>query len=174
MWYNSAMDKLAMICLTAACAMLAGCFDNWGKPADATPVTSLAALAATNRADVTRLYLRGSKEAIGDDAFTGLSALKELDLSELKLKKVPSGVFSINTLTTLYLARNELEAVPDGLGQLAELTYLNLDGNRLTSVPASLAGAKSLRWLRQMEAEPGCVEILCSHDPDSLPRTIEF
>ena len=33
---------------------------------------------------------------------------------------------------------------------------------------------KSLRWLRQMEAEPGCVEILCSHDPDSLPRTIEF
>ena len=33
---------------------------------------------------------------------------------------------------------------------------------------------KSLAWLRQMEQEPGCVEILCSHDPASLPRTIEF
>ena len=33
---------------------------------------------------------------------------------------------------------------------------------------------KSLAWLREMEAEPGCAEILCSHDPDSLPRTIEF
>ena len=33
---------------------------------------------------------------------------------------------------------------------------------------------KSLAWLREMEAEPGCAGILCSHDPDSLPRTIEF
>ena len=151
MWYNSAMDKLALICVTAACALATGCFDNWGKPADATPVTSLAALAATNRADVTRLYLRGGKEAVGDDAFADLPRLRELDISELKLKKVPASVFALKTLTTLYLARNELDAVPDGLGQMAALAYLNMDGNRLASVPASLAGATGLRWLRLNE-----------------------
>ena len=74
--------------MTAACALLAGCFDNWGKPADATAVTSLKALTPTNRAEVTRLYLRGSKETIADDSFADLPKLRELDLSELKLKKL--------------------------------------------------------------------------------------
>ena len=145
------MKNFALTCMTAACALLAGCFDNWGRPAAATPVTSLAALAATNRADVTRLYLRGGKEEIGDAAFADLPNLRDLDLSELKLKKVPSSVFALKTLTTLYLARNELDAMPDGLGQMATLTYLNMDGNRLAAVPASLSGATGLRWLRLNE-----------------------
>ena len=136
---------MALICVTVACALAAGCFDNRGKPADATPVTSLAALAATNRADVTRLYLRGGKEKVGDDAFADLPNLKELDISELKLKKVPSSVFALKSLTTLYLARNELDAVPDGLAQLPALTYLNIDGNRLASVPASVIVAARTR-----------------------------
>ena len=33
---------------------------------------------------------------------------------------------------------------------------------------------RSLRWLREMEQDPGCAGILCSHDPDVSPGTIEF
>lgn len=33
---------------------------------------------------------------------------------------------------------------------------------------------KSLRWLAEMEEEPGCVRILCSHDADVKPQVIEF
>ena len=145
------MKIFAILFLAAACLSVAGCFDNRGRPADATPVTSLKALAATNRADVVRLFLRGSTEQIGDDAFADLPGLKQLDISELKLKTVPSSVFGLKTLEHLYLARNQLEAVPDALGAMPALTYLNLDGNRLSAIPASLAGAKSLRWLRLNE-----------------------
>ena len=149
--YNRGMKSFPSFCLAAVCAFAAGCFDNRGKPADATPVTSLKALAATNRADVTRLYLRGSAEAVGDGAFSDLPNLRQLDISELKLKAVPSSVFGLKALEHLYLARNQLEAVPDALGAMPALTYLNLDGNRLAAVPASLAGAKALRWLRLNE-----------------------
>ena len=33
---------------------------------------------------------------------------------------------------------------------------------------------KSLQWLAGMEKEPGCVRILCSHDADVKPQTIDF
>jgi len=32
----------------------------------------------------------------------------------------------------------------------------------------------SLRWLAEMENDPACVRILCSHDPGIKPQTIEF
>ena len=33
---------------------------------------------------------------------------------------------------------------------------------------------KSLHWLAEMEKDPGCVKILCSHDADIKPQVIEF
>ena len=33
---------------------------------------------------------------------------------------------------------------------------------------------RSLRWLRMMAADPNCSAVLCSHDPDIQPGTIEF
>ena len=34
------------------------------------------------------------------------------------------------------------------------------------------AQRKALSWLREMEADPGCVGILCSHDPDLDPSAV--
>ena len=31
-----------------------------------------------------------------------------------------------------------------------------------------------LRWLREMEADPACAAILCSHDPELTPGVIAF
>jgi glyoxylase-like metal-dependent hydrolase (beta-lactamase superfamily II) len=33
---------------------------------------------------------------------------------------------------------------------------------------------KSLRWLREMAEDPACAAVLCSHDPDLSPGTLEF
>lgn len=33
---------------------------------------------------------------------------------------------------------------------------------------------KSLRWLREMAKDPACAGVLCSHDPDLSPGTLEF
>ena len=32
----------------------------------------------------------------------------------------------------------------------------------------------SLRWIAEMEKDPGCAAVLCSHDPDIAPGTITF
>jgi glyoxylase-like metal-dependent hydrolase (beta-lactamase superfamily II) len=31
---------------------------------------------------------------------------------------------------------------------------------------------KSLRWIAEMAADPGCVKVLCSHDPETEPGTV--
>ena len=31
---------------------------------------------------------------------------------------------------------------------------------------------KSLRWIADMAADPGCAAVLCSHDPDVMPGII--
>ena len=139
--------------IAAACLALAGCFENHSRPADALTVTSLDALAATNRAEVVRLLLRGSQKPVGDDELKGLSAsaLKQLDLSELGLAKVPESVWSFKGLGSLWLARNKLAEIPSGIAQLPALTYLNLDGNMLAAAPEALSRVVSLRWLRLNE-----------------------
>ena len=144
---NKFLPQLAL----ALCAVCAGCFDNRGRPPDATPVTSLKALAATNRADVTRLYLRGGTEPLKKGALADLPNLRELDLSERNLTAVPEEVFAMKSLEHLYLVRNEFKELPDALATLPALTYLNLDGNKLTGVPESLGGAVKLKWLRLNE-----------------------
>ncbi len=142
--------KNCLLILAAACLACAGCFDNHSRPADVVTVTSLDALAATNRAEIVRLFLRGAARPVTDADLDGLSdsALQQLDLSELGLAKVPGGVWRLKGLTSFWFARNKLEAIPDEVAQLPALTYLNLDGNAVAAVPDSLAGAVKLRWLR--------------------------
>ena len=151
MLYYSPMRQTLLILATVACAALTGCFDNHGRPQDATPVTSLAALAATNRAEVVRLYLRGGAEPLAKGALADLPRLRELDLSERALAAVPEEVFALPSLERFWFARNQLAECPAALAKLPALTYLNLDGNRLTAVPEALGDAARLRYLRLNE-----------------------
>ena len=123
--------KFSLIMLALLCVVFSGCFDNKGKPEEVPTVSSLQDLSKTNRAEVVRLYLRASSVPIVDSDLTGLTSLKVLDLSELKMKKIPSNVFSISSLKQLYFAYNDLEAIPSEIANLKELDYLNLDGNKL-------------------------------------------
>ena len=145
--------KNCLFTLVAACLACAGCFDNHNRPADVFTVTSLDALANTNRAEIVRLFLRGAARPVTDADLEGLSdsVLQQLDLSELNLEKVPGKVWGLKGLTSLWLVRNKLAVIPDEIAQLPALTYLNLDGNQITAVPDSLSGATKLRWLRLNE-----------------------
>ena len=141
--------KHCLLILVAACLACAGCFENHSRPADVMTVTSLRELAATNRGEVVRLFLRGSKEPITDAALEGLSetGLQQLDLSECGLKAVPETAWRLKGLTSFWFVRNKLAVIPDEIAQFPALTYLNLDGNSITNIPDSLAGATKLRWL---------------------------
>ena len=145
--------KHCLLILAAVCLACAGCFDNHSRPADVITVTSLDALAATNRAEIVRLFLRGAPRPVTDADLDGLSdsVLQQLDLSELNLEKVPGAVWRLKGLTSFWFARNKLAAIPDEVAPLPALTYLNLAGNAVTAVPDSLAGAVKLRWLRLSE-----------------------
>ena len=153
--------------IVTACLACAGCFDNRSRPADVVTITSLDALAATNRAEVVRLFLRGAPRPVTDADLGELSdsVLKQLDLSEIDgMETVPQKVWSLKGLTSFWFVRNKLAAIPDEVAQLPELTYLNLDGNAITAVPDSLSGATKLRWLRlngnQIAELPGSLAAL--------------
>ena len=158
--------KNSLFALMAACLACAGCFDNHSRPADVVTVTSLDALAATNRAEIVRLFLRGAPRPVTDADLEGLSdsKLQQLDLSEINLDKVPAKVWGLKGLTAFWFVRNKLTAVPDGVADLPALTYLNLDGNAITNVSESLARATKLRWLRlsgnQIAELPGSLAAL--------------
>ena len=142
--------KHCLLILVAACLACAGCFDNHSKPADVVTITSLGDLAATNRAEIVRLFLRGAPRPVTDADLDGLSdsGLQQLDLSEIDKQNVPGAVWRLKGLTSFWFVRNGLEAIPDEIAQLPALTYLTFDGNAITNVPDSLAGAVKLRWLR--------------------------
>jgi Leucine-rich repeat (LRR) protein len=131
-----------------ACLAFSGCFDNKNKPEDVPTVSSVEQLSKTNRAEVVRLYLRGSKTAVKEADLSDLPSLKVLDLSELRYKTIPSAVFKLTNLKQLYFAYNELETLPSDMANLKELEYLNLDGNRLVTLGENLAPLTNIRWLR--------------------------
>lgn len=60
--------------------------------------------------------------------------------------EIPSGIFSINILTSLNLNRNELTGqIPDAIGDAKALADIRMDDNSLTgNIPASLSGLQHL------------------------------
>ncbi|KAG7381860.1 hypothetical protein PHYPSEUDO_005516 [Phytophthora pseudosyringae] len=65
------------------------------------------------------------------------------------LRRLPSALWSLETLTSLDLSNNELEgSVPEQLGKLDKLRELGLEGNKLTHLPDSIGGLVHLEVLR--------------------------
>ena len=136
------------ITILAAALACAGCFDNKGKPEDVPTVIGLKTLAATNRAGIVRVILRGEKGAIPAEALSGLESIRMIDLSERGEKDVPAAVLALKGIKEFYFARNGMTAIPDLSAWAGTLDYLNLDGNAITEIPASVGGLVKLKWLR--------------------------
>ena len=176
--------KHCLLILAAACLACVGCFDNHQRPADVVTITSLDALAQTNRAEVVRLSLRGAPRPVTDADLEGLSdtQLRQLDLSELNLEKVPAKVWSLKGLTSFWFVRNKLAAIPDEVAQLPALTYLNLDGNAITAVPDEIRGQivkASVVLVKDKVGDEALVKEIQTYvkthtAPYKYPRIVEF
>nr|BAL40896.1 lumican [Carassius auratus] len=78
-------------------------------------------------------------------AFKGLKSLVLLDVSENKLKKLPSGVPP--SLLMLYADKNDIDSIPSGyLAKLPVLQYLRVSHNKLvdSGIPAGVFNVSSL------------------------------
>ncbi|XP_016106383.1 lumican-like [Sinocyclocheilus grahami] len=78
-------------------------------------------------------------------AFKGLKSLVLLDVSENKLKKLPSGVPP--SLLMLYADNNDIDSIPNGyLAKLPVLQYLRVSHNKLvdSGIPAGVFNVSSL------------------------------
>ena len=112
---------------------------------------------------IERQYYRGSGigpnhwiiDVFGDDSLLLVNTPGATDGQASVL--VRSGKrYAILAADAAYSPRNWREGITPGLGFSAQWQR------------------KSLAWLKEMSADPACAAILCSHDPDTTPGTIDF
>ncbi|KAM7534278.1 hypothetical protein Aperf_G00000112239 [Anoplocephala perfoliata] len=70
-----------------------------------------------------------------------------LQLSNLKLKKVPDGIKKLTSLRILDLSNNSLQELEPWVGLLVNLKALNISGNKLGYLPAELSQLSKLETL---------------------------
>ncbi|XP_051746818.1 lumican [Ctenopharyngodon idella] len=110
-------------------------------------LSSFPASTLSGMENLTTLHLSKNKlttESI-TGAFKGLKSLVLLDVSENKLKKLPSGVPA--SLLMLYADNNEIDSIPGGyLAKLPALQYLRVSHNKLvdSGIPAGVFNVSSL------------------------------
>ncbi|XP_048012244.1 lumican isoform X1 [Megalobrama amblycephala] len=110
-------------------------------------LSSFPASTLSGMENLTTLHLSKNKlttESI-TGAFKSLKSLVLLDVSENKLKKLPSGVPA--SLLMLYADNNEIDSIPGGyLAKLPALQYLRVSHNKLvdSGIPGGVFNASSL------------------------------
>lgn len=70
-----------------------------------------------------------------------------LDLSFNKLKTLPKEFKEFTNLKLLNLEANEFENIPEAIFQMRALTFLTIKSNLITSIPSSISNLKKLRYL---------------------------
>ncbi|KIY96630.1 Leucine-rich repeat-containing protein 40 [Monoraphidium neglectum] len=75
------------------------------------------------------------------------SSTGRIDLSDLRLRSLPAGLWEISDLHDLSVAGNDLGSLPGDLGALSELRRLVAAGNGLRDLPSELWGLTSLEGL---------------------------
>ncbi|VDD87516.1 unnamed protein product [Enterobius vermicularis] len=74
--------------------------------------------------------------------------LRNLDLSQNRIRSLPSSIGTFSNLKQLHFSANELTFVPDDIGLLKRLEVLSLDNNQLFSLPDGFVGLSNLTSLK--------------------------
>ena len=70
-----------------------------------------------------------------------------LNLSDLKLTKLPKAIASLTQLQQLYLHNNQLTKLPEAIASLTQLQQLHVHNNQLTELPEAIASLTQLQQL---------------------------
>ena len=82
------------------------------------------------------------------DFIQSCTTLRELRLSNMAMKKVPSSIRHSETLNRLDISCNRIADLDDaGLERIPHLTYLKVQNNRIENLPAYFSKLKSLTSL---------------------------
>ncbi|XGW12183.1 hypothetical protein V3C99_013123 [Haemonchus contortus] len=73
--------------------------------------------------------------------------IRNLELSQNKIKELPASIGNFTVLKQLHLSENALTELPHEIGMLKNLEILNVQSNKLSSLPDSLVGCTSLKTL---------------------------
>lgn len=73
---------------------------------------------------------------------------KYLDLHDLQLTSLPSGIGKLTKLTRLNVSGNQLTSLPPEIGKLTALEYLTVDRHQLKSLPPEMDKLTALIELR--------------------------
>jgi internalin A len=79
---------------------------------------------------------------IGQAGVTGV-----LDLTSLKLHKIPEEVFELTQLETLHLHGNEISEIPKEIGKLTQLRDLDISRNEIKEIPIEIGALIRLKDL---------------------------
>jgi hypothetical protein len=91
-----------------------------------------------------RLDLSGNRLKRVAPAIASLVSLEELLLNGNQLTALPDEIGALRQLAKLDLANNRIRALPRGIGRLQNLEEINCTGNPLTTVPPSMGECTAL------------------------------
>lgn len=74
-------------------------------------------------------------------------AIRRLDLSKTKLKKIPMEVFQLYNLEELNLSKNQITSIPPEIKNLKKLRVLNISRNKIDALPPEIGQLKNLEKL---------------------------
>ncbi|MHA2248132.1 MAG: leucine-rich repeat domain-containing protein [Candidatus Hodarchaeales archaeon] len=77
----------------------------------------------------------------------GLKSLKNLNIANCQLFKIPNNFGSMTSLQHLDMSGNYIETLPNQIGDLINLEQLNIDSCRLKHLPDSLSNLRNLNML---------------------------
>lgn len=94
------------------------------------------------------LQLKGTGlKKIPDEIEQLAEVLRNLELSENKIREIPLFIGQFSQLKQLHLSNNCLELLPDEIGSMKKLEILNLAGNRIKALPDTIVGCTDLRTI---------------------------
>lgn len=95
------------------------------------------------------------------ESMSSLLQLKSLNLSDNRLTMLPEWLGQFTNLTNLEVARNQLTTLPDSIKEFQHLEALNLANNHLTTLPNALSELRDLRYLflmaNNLQTVPNCL-----------------
>lgn len=133
------------------------------------------------------LQLKGTGlKKVPDEIEPLADVLRNLELSENKIREIPIFIGQFSQLKQLHLANNCLEFLPDELGSMKKLEILNLAGNKLKALPDTIVGCTDLKTIDLSSnvftvfpvAVIGCLQLdilnLNGNQIESLPDDVSF